>query len=42
MSEEQIKKLIQEEVEKKVKDIMESLLGRTIVQLRQFFLKNII
>lgn len=41
MNDEQIKKIIQEEVDKRIKEQLETLLGRTVVQLRQFFSKNI-
>ncbi len=41
MEKEEIKKLIQEEVDKQLIAKLEKLFGRTIKQIREFFLKNI-
>ena len=41
MDKDEIKKLIQEEVEKQLMVRLEKLFGRTIKQIREFFLKNI-
>jgi len=41
MTESEIKKLIEEEVKKQIKEQIEKLFGRTAVQLREYFLKNI-
>jgi len=37
----EIKKLIEEEVKKQIKGQIETLFGRTVVQLKEYFLKNI-
>lgn len=37
----EIQKLIEQEVSKQIKEQIEKLFGRTVVQLREYFLKNI-
>lgn len=41
MNKEEIKKLIEQEVSKQIKEQIEALLGRTVVQLKEYFLENI-
>ena len=41
MTDEEINKKIEEEVAKQIKAQIETLFGRTVVQLKEYFLKNI-
>lgn len=41
MTDEEIKKLVEVEVQKQIKEQIEKLLGRSVVQLRAYFIKNI-